>query len=56
VRRGKRFTAVIDLRGLPRGRAKVRIVATTTSGRRLSGKRVYRTCADKRRPPKPPGL
>ena len=46
--RGKRIRALIDLRGLPRGRYTVRIIATTTSGRRFSASRTYRTCAPKR--------
>jgi hypothetical protein len=46
---GARLTAPVDLRGLPRGRYIVKIVATTASGRVLQGYRKYRTCARKRR-------
>jgi len=35
----------ISLRGLPAGRVRVRIVAVTRSGRRVSQVRTYRTCA-----------
>jgi hypothetical protein len=49
VRRGGRLTATVDLRGLPRGRFTVRIVATTVSQRTLRASRRYRTCAPKRR-------
>jgi hypothetical protein len=38
----------IDLRGLPKGKVVVRITITTTSGKRLVGKRTYHTCANKR--------
>lgn len=48
VRRGNRITAPINLRGLPRGRYTVKIVATTVLGRTISGTRKYRTCAPKR--------
>jgi hypothetical protein len=41
---GARLTAPVDLRGLPRGRYAVTIVATTASGRVLQGTRRYRTC------------
>jgi hypothetical protein len=49
VRRRGRLVATVDLRGLPRGRFTVRIVATTVSRRTLTGTRRYRTCAPKRR-------
>jgi hypothetical protein len=41
-RRGAR--AVINLRGLPRGTVKVKVVAVLTDGRRLTLSRTYRTC------------
>ena len=44
-----RFTATVDLRGLPRGRFTVGITVTTPSGRKISGLRRYRTCAPRRR-------
>ena len=46
--RRSRISAPVDLRGLPRGRYTVRIVATTTDGRTVSDTRKYRTCAPKR--------
>jgi len=46
---GKRLTAPVDLRGLPKGRYTVRISATTASGKEIKGTRRYRTCAPKRR-------
>jgi hypothetical protein len=49
VRRGERLTAPINLRGLPKGRYTVRIVAETVLGKRIAGSRKYRTCAQKRR-------
>src|SRR4051812_32133410 len=42
--RGRRTTAPVDLRGLRAGRVRVRIVATTTTGRRIVVRRTYRTC------------
>ncbi len=45
TRKGKRVTAPVDLRGLPKGRFKVEIRATTTKGRVIKGTRKYRTCA-----------
>ncbi|HEV2813022.1 MAG TPA: hypothetical protein VGW10_07215 [Solirubrobacteraceae bacterium] len=44
VLRGKRLRARVDLRGLPEGRYTVKIVARTTTGRRIVAKRRYRTC------------
>jgi hypothetical protein len=48
TRRGRRVTAPIDLRGLPRGRFTVTIRIVTTTGRRVTGTRRYRTCTPKR--------
>jgi hypothetical protein len=45
VYKGKRLTARIDLRGLPRGLVRVRIEAATTDGRLIRHTRKYRTCA-----------
>ena len=42
--RGKRITAPVDLRGLPRGGFTVRIRAVAANGRVFTGKRVYHTC------------
>lgn len=46
---GARLTAPVDLRGLRKGRYTVKIVATTASGRIITGTRKYRTCVPKRR-------
>ena len=43
-----RFTATVDLRGLPRGRFTVRIRVVTASGKTLRGSRRYRTCRSRR--------
>jgi Tol biopolymer transport system component len=47
--RGRKLTTPIDLRGLPKGKFKVRVVVKTRSGRKLSITRTYRTCVPKRR-------
>jgi predicted thioesterase len=44
VRKGNRITTRVDLRGLRRTRVTVRITARTTSGRRVTDTRRYRTC------------
>jgi outer membrane protein assembly factor BamB/plastocyanin len=44
-RRKGRLRAVVDLRGLPKGRFSVRVVGVTTRGKRVRQTRVYRTCA-----------
>jgi hypothetical protein len=49
TRRGDRITAPIVLRGLPKGRYTVKIVAKTVLGKTVSGSRKYRTCAKKKR-------
>jgi hypothetical protein len=49
VRRGRRLRSSIDLRGLPRGRIVVRIIARTNRGRRLVSTRAYLTCTPRRR-------
>jgi hypothetical protein len=49
VRRGRRVTAAVDLRGLPKGRYRVRITIITTTGRIITGTRRYRTCAKRHR-------
>ena len=53
--RGKRITAPITLRGLPKGTFTIRIRAVTTTGKVIVGKRTYRTCVPKR-PSSPPPL
>jgi hypothetical protein len=48
VVRGKRLRARINLRGLPKGRYTVRVVVVTSTGRRITEKRRYRTCTPAR--------
>ena len=48
TRKGRRVTAPVDLRGLPKGRFKVEIRVTTTTGRIIKGTRTYHTCAGKK--------
>ena len=48
VRRGKRPTATIDLRGMTRRKVVVRIAIRTAEGRRVTATRTYRTCAQRR--------
>jgi hypothetical protein len=45
VRGRKTLRAVVDLRGLPRGRYTVSIRLTLADGRKLTSQRRYRTCA-----------
>jgi len=45
--KGRRLTAPVDLRGLPKGRFTVQITVITTTGAIISGKRTYRTCTKK---------
>jgi hypothetical protein len=52
----KRKVANVNLRGLPRGVFKVRIVVLTTEGTTLRGTRKYRTCTKKRKSKRPPKL
>jgi hypothetical protein len=47
--KGRRVTAPVDLRGLPKGRFTVSIAVTTTTGTVVKQTRTYRTCAPKRR-------
>ncbi len=46
---GKALGLPIDLRGLPKGRFTVEIITTDSAGRRVVGKRTYRTCAPRKR-------
>ena len=55
VVRGVRDTATVDLRGLPKGRFKVRITVTLADGRKVSSTRKYRTCAKRPSTPKKKG-
>jgi hypothetical protein len=52
----KRKVANVNLRGLPRGTFKVRIVVLTAEGKTLRGTRKYRTCTKKRKSKRPPKL
>jgi hypothetical protein len=54
VRKGKRLTAPVDLRRLPKGRFSVKITIVLGDGRVVTGTRKYRTCARKRHGGKPP--
>jgi len=56
VLRSVRDTAVVDLRGLPKGRFKVRITVTLADGRKVSATRKYRTCAKRPSTPKKKGV
>jgi uncharacterized repeat protein (TIGR01451 family) len=49
VVRGRRLTAPVDLRGLPKGRFRVKIIVKTSDGRMLRSARRYRTCVPKHR-------
>ena len=49
VRRNGRLTSTVDLRGLPRGRYALKIVAKTVRGKTIQGTRRYRTCGKRRR-------
>ena len=53
VRRGGRFRARVNLRGLRKDRFTVRIRVRTSDGRRYTSLRRYRTCTPKRRPGRP---
>jgi hypothetical protein len=44
VVKGRRISAPVDLRGLPKGRFTVKIVVTFSDGRKVAGTRRYRTC------------
>ena len=43
--KGGRTQAPVDLRGLPKGRVKVKIAVTASDGKTYSSTRTYRTCA-----------
>jgi hypothetical protein len=46
--KGGRTTAPVNLRGLPKGRVKVKIAIRASDGRTYTGTRTYRTCAARR--------
>ena len=50
---GKKVTAPVDLRGLPKGQFTVKITVTTTGGKTLTQSRKYKTCAPKAKKKKP---
>jgi choice-of-anchor C domain-containing protein len=50
VLRGGRITAPVNLRGLSKGRYTVKIVAITTTGKRIVASRTYHTCTPKSLP------
>ena len=56
VVKGRRLTSAIVLEGLPRGRFKLKITVTTSTGKKLTGTRKYHTCTKKRRSKHPPKL
>ena len=56
VFQSNRKVANVNLRGLPRGKFKVRIVVLTSEGKTLRGTRTYRTCTKKRKSKRPPKL
>lgn len=49
VNTGRRSTAPVDLRGLPKGTFRVSIEVTLSSGRKVKSTRKYRTCVPKKR-------
>jgi hypothetical protein len=52
----KRHTARVNLRGLPKGVFRIKIVVLTTVGDTKRGTRKYRTCTKRRRSGRPPRL
>jgi hypothetical protein len=54
--RGGSHAAHVDLRGLPKGTFKVRIIVIATDGRVLRGTRTYHTCAKRRTSPHHPAV
>ena len=48
TRRGRRITAPVNLRGLPKGRFTVRITVKLADGRTVNGTRRYRTCTPRK--------
>jgi hypothetical protein len=54
--KGRRIGADVDLRGLPKGTFFVKIIAVTSNGQVIQGKRKYHTCVPKRGPHRGPKL
>ncbi len=48
-RNARRIKSTVPLRGLPKGKVAVKVVAVTTTGRKALAKRKYRTCALQRK-------
>ena len=46
--KARKVKAKINLRGLPKGKVVVKIVAVTTTGKKAVSKRTYKTCAKKK--------
>jgi hypothetical protein len=46
---GRGNSVVINLRGLPRGKVKVKVVAHLSDGRQLVSRRTYKTCTTRAR-------
>jgi hypothetical protein len=49
IKSGGRLRSSVDLRGLPKGRYALKIVAKTARGKTIQGTRRYRTCGKKKR-------
>ncbi len=47
--KAKRVKTTVNLKGLPRGKVRVKITAVTSTGRKAVTKRTYRTCVAKKR-------
>ena len=47
--KGRALSLPIDLRGLPKGKVRVVITTTNAEGKRVVGRRTYRTCVPRRR-------
>jgi len=50
TRKRGRLTAMVDLRGMRKGRFVVLVRAVTADGRKVRDNRRYRTCAKRRKP------
>jgi hypothetical protein len=48
VKKTNRWRAKVDLLDLPRGEFTIKIVVTTTTGRKITGKRIYHPCHPER--------
>lgn len=50
------ITALVDLKGLPKGRFVLSITAKTSDGRTVSGTRTYHTCVPAGKPHRTPKI